>query len=176
MASQEEPSSRNADGCSEMSALERFSESLSAPDQPDAAFGAFCSLANEEIGLTLFTALIYDKAGATVRRAWSNSPRLFPIGSVSPVPNPASYEAGLKVINDRQGIIEAFPHHEAILAVNCESSLALPVVVGRQFLGTLCLLHLAAHFTPDRVKRAQGLMVLGTVCFLIEQRFGSRAR
>jgi len=146
-----------------------FSKSLMSADRPGVAFEAFCHLTKQEFGFTLFTVLAYDKSGATVERVWSNMPGLFPTGSVSPVPDPASYEAGLKVINDREGIIDAFPHHNAILQAGCESSLALPVAAGGSFLGTLCFLHRAGHFTSETVEKAKEFIALGPAVFLLEE-------
>lgn len=113
-------------------AAARLSEALAASGQPAPVFEAFDRLVAEAIGHRLFTILAWRPADGDVERVYSSRPGDYPLlGRKRMGPTPW----GSRVLGEGQSwfgegaeaIRWAFPDHELILSLGCESCLNAPV-------------------------------------------------
>ncbi|MBY0335635.1 MAG: GAF domain-containing protein [Acetobacteraceae bacterium] len=126
---------------------------LAAPGQPEASFRAIEAVLGEIAGHRLFTVLVLDQARGVSWRAWTSDAEAYPLGGEKPI-RPGSehhrlvIEAGQpRLCPDRAAIVAAFPDHERILALGCESAVNVPVRWNGTTLGGLNLLDRAGAYS-----------------------------
>lgn len=142
------------------------------PDQPEAVFKALEALVHDTIGVKLFTLMQIDRARGVARRAYTNMPEAYPSSGEKPMHDNAWSDRVERrretfVANTIEEIAAVFPDHELIRSLGCESCINIPVVVAGQVLGTLNCLHVAGHYTPDRVAASERLKQPGALAFLL---------
>jgi len=146
---------------------------LAAGDQPHATFKALEQLVHDTIGIKLFTLMEIDPARAVARRNYSNQPDLYPISGEKPMQSNAWAEQVQDrqetfVANSIEEIAAVFPDYELIESLGCQSCLNLPIVINGTVIGTLNCLHVAGHYTPEKVVAAEKLKHPGAVAFLLD--------
>lgn len=150
-----------------------FTQSLAAGNQPDTVFAALEQLVDKTIGVKLFTLMEVDHQRGVARRNYSNQPEAYPVSGEKPIQQNA-WTAQVQgrhetfVANSIDEIAAVFPDYELIQSLGCESCLNLPIVVNGAVIGTLNCLHIAGHFTPERVKAAEALKQPGAIAFLLD--------
>jgi hypothetical protein len=156
--------------------LQTFSDAIANADkQPDTAFAALCQLANQMMGVKLFTVMDYDPGRDLVRRVYSNMPQAYPVSGTKPADNGTPWFG--KVIgqheifstNTYEGITEVFDDHELIKSLGCASVVNIPIVVAGKAIGTINCLHEEGFYTQDRIDAAESLKVPGALCLLVHQ-------
>ena len=145
---------------------------------PEDAYAALADLAEEVIGVKLFTLLMSDTAANVSRRFYSNMPDAYPVSGTKPRPTNdwAAHvldRAETFVMNDIETIAKTFFDHELINSLGCQSCINIPVVVGGDVLGTINCLHEAGHYTPERVAASEALKLPGAACFLLARTAGA---
>lgn len=143
---------------------------LADPD-PQAALSALDALVQARLGARLFTVMEFDAATGISRRLWTNAPDVYPVGGEKPLPD---NDWTRQVIRDRRAwvantldeVAAMLFDHETIASLGCGSALNLPIVVADQVVGTLNLLDVPGHFTPDRLAAADGLRLAGAAVLL----------
>ena len=143
-----------------------------AVGSPDDAYAALCALADEVIGVKLFTLLMSDTAANVSRRFYSNMPDAYPVSGTKPRPTndwakQVLDRAETFVMNDIETIAKTFFDHELINSLGCQSCINIPIAVGGDVLGTINCLNEAGHYTPERVAASEALKLPGAACFLL---------
>ncbi len=133
--------------------LHRAAAALGAAGQPEAFFDALCDAMAEAIGHRLFTIMRHDALAGRNRRVYSSDPAAYPVSGFKPVDwghpwaQRALVEGRSWLGRDAADIAWAYPDHEKIAAMGLASAMNLPVRWNGRTLGTVNLLHGAAHFT-----------------------------
>jgi hypothetical protein len=118
----------------------------------------------EVVGHKLFTLMAIDHARGEAARIYTSHPVEYTVGGRKPLGNMTDW--GRIVIEGRQPWIGydtddirfAFFDHELIASLGCASCLNMPVVDedapgGPRVIGTMNLLDVAHHYTPDHAVR-----------------------
>lgn len=121
--------------------------------QPAACLAALDVALAQAIGHKLFTVLVVNRDRKENQRYYSNMPAAYPVGGAKPIvaDSPAMREviiAGRCRINHDYGELRAaFPDHELIRSLGCESSVNVPVRWAGTTLGMLNVLHVSGHYS-----------------------------
>lgn len=144
----------------------------STDQQPLTTFKALEQMVADSIGVKLFTLMELDHSRGVAWRAYSNMPEAYPVSGEKPIQRNEWHEVverqhRMFVANNIDEIAAVFPDHELIRQLGCESCLNIPVVIAGRVLGTLNCLHVAGHYTSQRVASAESLKLPGTLAFLV---------
>lgn len=149
-----------------------FQQALaSAQAQPTRVFQALADLAQDIIGVRLFTLMAFDEARNQAQRLYSNRPDAYPVKGTKEVQDDAWARHVLRkhktfVANSIEDIARVFPDDELIRSLGCESCINIPVLVGGRVIGTLNCLHGKGHYTRERIAQSDRLKLPGAVAFL----------
>lgn len=143
-----------------------------AENQPETTFQALEKLVDKTIGVKLFTIMERHTERGVAWRSYSNMPDAYPVTGEKPLHDDRwttqVVERGETfVANSVEEFADVFADHEHIVSLGCESCLNLPIVINGDLKGTLNFLHVAGHFTPERVAAAETLKLPGAVAFLM---------
>lgn len=133
--------------------LHQAAAALAVAGQPEAFFAALQQAMAEAIGHRLFTVMRHDPAAGRNRRAYSSDPAAYPVSGFKPVnwehpwTRRVLVEGQAWIGHDAADIAWAYPDHEKIAGMGLASAMNLPVRWNARTLGTVNLLHSAAHFT-----------------------------
>lgn len=133
--------------------LVNLAAALAAPGQPGTGLVALDAALAAAVGHRLFTVLVLDEARGVNRRFYSSRPEAYPVGGEKPIRRESELyrlvvQQGFpRVCRDRQDVIRAFPDHDLILSLGCESAVNVPVRWDGRTLGALNLLHGAGHYS-----------------------------
>jgi hypothetical protein len=152
-------------------AWEPFLAIVAGAKAADEVFEALRDLINEHVGNRLFTASAYDVSGGRSRRLYSENTAAYPVGGLKPISAGKWYDrviAGRQIFSSLtiEEIAEVFFDWQLIQSLGCESNLNMPVVVGREVIGTVNLLERTGFYTADRVAAARELLPFATVTLL----------
>ncbi|MFK8078914.1 MAG: GAF domain-containing protein [Granulosicoccus sp.] len=153
-----------------------MSNALASAKQPLATYVGMQRLVEETIGVKLFTLMEIDRERNVARRSYTNSPDAYPVSGEKPLEHnrwTEHVEVGqnLFVANSISEIADVFPDYELIQSLGCESCLNIPIVIGGQVEGTLNCLHVAGHYTHEKVVAAESLKLAGALTFLMARRY-----
>lgn len=134
---------------------------LASPDAV-ASLTALEALVQATVGARLFTVMALDPQTGMARRVWTNAPDTYPVGGEKPMPENAWTDLVIRqrrdwVANTPAEIAELLFDHQTIAALGCGSALNMPVVVADRVIGTINLLDLEGHFTPQRLAAVEAL-------------------
>lgn len=126
----------------------------------------FADLHREAIalgGARLFTVSVQDNAAGLALRAYTSDPAAYPLSVPKPIQQDdwsrrVLIEGQPFIANTTAEFAPYFFDHAQINALGCHSAANLPVVDGGQVLGTLNILDVEGHFTPDRVAALQAMI------------------
>ncbi|MEM7022569.1 MAG: GAF domain-containing protein [Pseudomonadota bacterium] len=159
-----------------LSQLAEVAGALAMAGQPQAGFAALDRTMNQVIGHKLFTILLLHSGSGEAERLYTNQPQVYPVGGRKPlIPNFWTDH----VLRGQQSYIgrtyddirAVFFDHELIRSLGCESVLNIPVILGRQTLGTINLLHEADWYKDGHLEIGRvfaGLAVPGLA--MLQQR------
>lgn len=144
-------------------AVARFDAAISRAKGADEAYGALQALVQETVGAKLFTVMEVDMAAGVARRAYTSDPVNYPGSGTKPVIHDAWFDLVQKqrqyfVANTIEDIAKVLFDHELIKALGCQSIVNMPVIIGDAFVGTVNMLDVAGHFTPERVQMIRTLI------------------
>lgn len=145
---------------------------LAKTDQPEATFKALERRVQDVIGAKLFTLTDINLIDEIAHRFYTNMPVAYPVSGEKKI-TPNAWTAQVLerhqtfVANTIDEIAQVFPDHDLIQSLGCESCINIPIVVRGRVIGTLNCLHEAHHYTPSRVKNAEGLKHDGALAFLL---------
>lgn len=144
-----------------------LSEALARPGQPQSIFEAFERVLQEAIGHQLFTILAWRSGSSDVERLHASRPAEYPPQGrkrMGPTPWGAHVlEKGLPWFGRNADDIRwAFPDHELILSLGCESCLNAPVRHDGRVLGVVSVLD-----AEDRYRQSELEALVPLSAFLI---------
>lgn len=130
---------------------------------PTAVFTALHRAAKDVAGARLFTVTVLDRRAGLVRRAYTSNPEDYPATGTKPMRSDAW---SAKVIDGQRSFVANttsefapyFNDHALINALGCESALNIPISNGDQVVGTVNILDVQGHFTPERVAVLEALV------------------
>lgn len=129
-------------------------------------------LAQETVGVKLFTMTADNPKGGYVRRVYSSDEAAYPVLGTKPIVFDDTYrkmteERFVYVANSVEAMKADFPDLDLILKLGCGSAINMPIVAGGEMLGSVNLLHEEGWYTPERVEAAKQLTAPAIACFLI---------
>jgi GAF domain-containing protein len=129
---------------------------MAAEGQPEATFRALDAALRAEVGHLLFTVLVLDEARGVSWRAYSSNPEAYPPAGEKPIRRDSEHyrvvvqEGRPRLLRDRTAVVAAFPDHELILSLGCESAVNVPVRWNGRTLGGLNILDRAGRYTEEQ--------------------------
>ena len=160
-------------------AISRFDAAIAQALSGDAAFAALQALAQDTVGVKLFTFMTVDMEAELARRAYTSDPANYPTSGTKPIRYDSWFDIVHKerryfVANTIADIAKVFPDYELINALGCQSVVNMPVVLGGELAGTLNMLDVEGYYTPERVETIrQVLAVPAKLAALIARQAGS---
>lgn len=134
------------------------------PNTPDAVFAALHAAAQERAGARLFTVTVLDRTAGLARRAYTSHPDDYPASGTKPMRADAW---SAQVVRDAKSFVANttpefaiyFSDHALINALGCEAAMNIPVADDSgQVVGTVNILDVAGHFTPERAALLEDLV------------------
>ncbi|TYR32908.1 GAF domain-containing protein [Mesorhizobium microcysteis] len=152
-------------------ALRAFRLAIAQKTSGDAPWRALQTLAQEIIGAKLFTVTTVDMEASVARRLYTNMPDAYPVSGTKPIEVDPWFElvvqgGNLFVANTLEEIAGHFPDWELIGRLGCRSCINMPVFVGGKILGTVNMLDVENHFTPERIALVEQLQIPAVAAFL----------
>ncbi|WP_313370522.1 GAF domain-containing protein [Achromobacter animicus] len=143
---------RSSDSISQALALDGVATALTQDAQPESGLNALAAALSARIGYRLFTVLVLDRQAGLSRRFYSSQPDAYPTDGAKPIRTDSDFytqvvEQGRpRICADRGACHAAFPDHERIFALDCESAVNVPVRWDGQTIASLNLLHHAGWY------------------------------
>ena len=156
-------------------AVLRLGRALAERGQPQRAFQEMENVVGETLGHRLFTILAWRSDSGEVERLHTSRPAEYPLlgrKMMGPTPWGDLVLRGGKSWFGRSAkdIIWAFPDHELILSLGCESCLNVPVRYDGQVLGVVSVLHAAERYEDADLAALEPLAQLLAPAFLMDAR------
>ena len=134
-----------------------------AMTDPTAVFTALHRAAQDAAGARLFTVTVLDRKAGLARRAYTSHPEAYPATGTKPMRSDAW---SVQVIDGQRSFVANttpefaiyFNDHALINSLGCQSALNIPVSDGGQVVGTVNVLDVEGHFTPERVAVLEALV------------------
>jgi len=148
-------------------------------DQPRRAFEVLQRITEETVGTKLFTAMTYDASAGLARRTYSGNEAAYPTGGFKPMSIGIWSETVIEkqqpyVSNTIEEIAAVFSDWPLIQSLGCESGCNIPVVVAGDVVGTLNLLDVKGHYTPERMALAMTLRPFAAIAFMAADKAAAR--
>lgn len=126
--------------------LAAVARAIAEETTPQAAFAALDRGLAATLGHKLITVLLHHATSGESERFYTSQPKAYPVGGRKPL-NPTFWTE--QVLRGRRpylgrtaaDIKAVFFDHELIASLGCQSVINLPVVDGREILGTVNVLH-----------------------------------
>lgn len=114
-------------------------------------------------GARIFTVTAQDNAAGLARRAYTSHPIEYPLSVAKPIQHDdwsrrVLVEGQTFIANTTAEFAPFFFDHAQINALGCHSAVNIPVIAGGEVLGTVNILNVENHFTPDRVTALQAMI------------------
>src|SRR5690606_5458322 len=135
-------------------ARQQFDAAISAATSAEAAFLALQDFVRRIVGAKLFTVMLVDMEAELARRAYTSDPENYPASGTKPIRYDRWFDIVHKarqpfVANSIADISTVFADYELIDSLGCQSVVNLPVVLGGELIGTINMLDVADHYTPE---------------------------
>jgi len=152
-------------------ALGAFHSAIAEENGPLEPWQALQALAQQIVGAKLFTVTTVDLDAEVARRLYTNMPDAYPVSGTKPITVDPWFEQvvigkQLFVANTLEAIAGHFPDWELIGSLGCRSCINMPVFVRGKVLGTVNMLDVEGHFTPERVRLVEHLRIPAIAAFL----------
>jgi GAF domain-containing protein len=146
-------------------AIAMFDAAIAEAKGADQAFGALQALAQASVGAKLFTYMSVDMAAELARRAYTSDPANYPTSGTKPIRYDSWFDIVHKqrqyfVANTIEDIAKVFPDFELINSLGCQSVVNMPVVIGGELIGTVNMLDVEGHYTPERVQMIRDVLAV----------------
>jgi transcriptional regulator with GAF, ATPase, and Fis domain len=135
--------------------LSDMAQALAATPQPECGLQGLAQALAARIGYRLFTVLVLDREAEQSLRYFSSQPDAYPPGGAKPIRESSEFYATVvmgghaRICVDRAACMRAFPDHELIHSLGCESAVNVPVRWDGQTIASLNLLHEAGWYRQD---------------------------
>lgn len=154
--------------------MQELARIISLPDAQPKLFELLEQEVQAKIGATLVTLMWLDFEEGRARRIYTNRPDIYPTNDSKPINRNPWHEhvivnQNIFVANTLDEMDEQFTDKDFFAAHGCSSVLNMPIVINGSTVGSLNLLHKENHFTPERQKRAQELVLPAMACIMLMQ-------
>jgi transcriptional regulator with GAF, ATPase, and Fis domain len=135
--------------------LIELAHALALDEQPQRGLRALAAALSARVGYRLFTVLVLDRQAGLSRRYYSSQPDAYPTEDAKPIRADSEFYARVvaqgapRICMDREACKAAFPDHERIFSLGCESAVNVPVRWDGQTIASLNLLHQARWYGED---------------------------
>lgn len=158
-----------------LDALAVFDRAIATEAAPDAPWLALQRLAETTIGVRLFTIMTVDMQRGVAGRVFTSHPVDYPVSGTKPIHFDDWFDVVHRqrrpfVANTIGDIAKVFPDHELISSLGCGSVINWPIEIAGDIVGTINLLDVEGHYTPDRVAAASILSLPGKTAYLAATR------
>lgn len=132
-----------------MSGLSRVADGMKVHNQPESGLFALDQALAATIGHRLFTVLFVNWGRSENQRIYTNQPQAYPLGGSKPIVRRGAFYdevivAGRpRICRNYHEMKAAFPDHELIRSLGCESAVNVPLRWNGKTIGSLNLLHRA---------------------------------
>ena len=152
--------------------MQAFADRLATAQSEREIGRALHRLAEDTVGVRLFTLTADNPKKGYVRRVYSSDETAYPVLGTKPIVFDDTYrkmteERFVYVANSVAAMEADFPDLDLIVSLGCGSVVNIPVVAGGEMLGSINLLHEEGWYTPERVAAANALVVPAIACFLL---------
>lgn len=156
-------------------AITAFRKTIADDAEGDAPWRALQMLAQTIVGAKLFTVTTVDLDANVARRLYTNMPDAYPVSGTKPIHVDPWFELVVRdgqlfVANTLEEIAGHFPDWELIGSLGCRSCINMPVFVGGRVLGTVNMLDVEDHFSPERTALVEHLQLPAMAAFLASAR------
>jgi GAF domain-containing protein len=146
-------------------AIAMFDAAIAEAKGAEQAFGALQALAQATVGTKLFTYMSVDMTAELARRAYTSDPANYPTSGTKPIRYDSWFDIVHKqrqyfVANTIEDIAKVFPDYELINSLGCQSVVNMPVVIGGELIGTVNMLDIEGHYTPERVQTIRDVLAV----------------
>ena len=146
-------------------AIAMFDAAIAEASGADQAFGALQALTQATVGAKLFTYMSVDMSAELARRAYTSDPVSYPTSGTKPIRYDSWFDIVHKqrqyfVANTIEDIANVFPDYELINSLGCQSVVNMPVVIGGELIGTVNMLDVEGHYTPERVQMIRDVLAV----------------
>jgi GAF domain-containing protein len=146
-------------------AIAMFDAAIAEAKGADQAFGALQALAQATVGTKLFTYMSVDMTAELARRAYTSDPANYPTSGTKPIRYDSWFDIVHKqrqyfVANTIEDIAKVFPDYELINSLGCQSVVNMPVVIGGELIGTVNMLDIEGHYTPERLQTIRDVLAV----------------
>ncbi|TDQ66731.1 GAF domain-containing protein [Maritalea mobilis] len=154
--------------------MQELARIISEPAAEDKLFELLEQEVQDKVGAKLVTLMWLDFEAGRARRIYTNRPDLYPTDDSKPITiNPWHEHVIINkntfVANSLDEMDEQFADKDFFSAHGCSSVLNMPVVINGKTVGSLNLLHEDNHFTEERIKRTQELVLTSMLCIMLQQ-------
>lgn len=154
--------------------MQELARIISHPNAEDNLYARLEQEVQQEVGAKLVTLMWLDFATGRARRIYTNRPDLYPTDDSKPISQNPWHEHVIVnqntfVANSLDEMDEQFADKEFFSAHGCSSVLNMPIIIDGRTVGSLNLLHEDNHFTPERIKRTQKLVLTAMLCIMLQQ-------
>ncbi len=158
---------------------DEFMAAVAEPDQPRRAFEVLQRITEEVVGTKLFTAMTFDPPSGMAQRTYSGNETAYPTGGFKPMSLGVWSETVIDrklpyVSNTIEQIAAVFSDWPLIQSLGCESGCNIPVIVAGAVVGTLNLLDVKGHYTPERMAIAMKLRPFAAIAFMAADKAAAR--
>ncbi len=153
--------------------MNEFLNGLADPkDQPRRSFEILQSLAEQTVGVRLFTLLRTDLESNEGYRIFSSSPDVYPVTGRKTIPEGKWKDTVIKkrqifCANSIEEIKPVFPDYELIESLGCGAVLNIPAIVGGKLLGCINCLDKVGSYGDGSLEAARSLILPGIACFCL---------
>ena len=110
-----------------------------------------------QIGARIFTVTVQDVTAGVVRRAYTSHPDDYPLSGTKPLQTDAWSKLVLErgevfLANTTAEFAQYFPDYALINALGCHSAMNVPIIENSEVIGTINILDVQDHFTPEKVQ------------------------
>lgn len=156
-----------------VTAARRLGEALAERGQPRPLFEEMEKVTGETLGHRLFTILAWRSESGEVERLHTSRPAEYPLlgrKMMGPTPWGDLVLRGGRSWFGRSAkdIVWAFPDHELILSLGCESCLNVPVRYDGRVLGVVSVLHAAGRYEDADLAALEPLAQFLAPAFLMD--------
>ena len=152
-----------------MTNLQSFT-AIAETGTPQEIFAALEDWVQQDVGAVIYSASVFDMTAGKSRRIYTNQPEVYPVSGLKDIiPNAWTAQVLDRrksfVANTLAKISTVFPDHPIIGSLGCGSVMNMPTFLAGQFMGTVNVLHVPGHFTPDRVEKLHALRPAAMMAF-----------
>jgi len=128
---------------------------IAGDGQPAQGLRVLADILADRIGYRLFTVLVLDRDKGLSRRYYSSQPDAYPPGGSKPIREDSVFFSTVvqakkpRICTDYLACIKAFPDHELIRSLGCESAINVPVCWDGHVIASLNLLHKEGWYISD---------------------------